>query len=298
MSKVFIFGCGYLGMRLADTLIAAGHEVGALTKNETFAKVLKARGITKVIVNRLESDSWYNLVGNDYTKIINCVSSAGNGLSGYESSYHEGQASIIQWAKSQSIERFVYTSSTSVYPENSGGLVSEDSIKDESVHSDTAEVLRRSENLIESSQSHFDNYFILRLSGIYGPKRHYLLNQIQSCSVIAGSGDYFMNMIHVDDIVSAIIGLIDVKADIPSGIYNLSDDMPTQKKVVVEWLANELGIVVPSFDKDLVTQRNALRKTRTNNRRIANTKIKEAMGLVLKYPSYKEGYTQIISQLS
>ena len=57
MSKVFIFGCGYLGMRLADTLIAAGHEVGALTKNENFAKVLKARGITEVIVDRLESDS-------------------------------------------------------------------------------------------------------------------------------------------------------------------------------------------------------------------------------------------------
>ena len=107
-----------------------------------------------------------------------------------------------------------------------------------------------------------------------------------------------MNMIHVDDIVSAIIRLIDVKSNIPSGIYNLSDDMPTQKEVVVEWLANELGIAVPTFDKDLVTQRNASRKTRTKNRRIANTKIKEAMGLVLKYPSYKEGYTQIIGQLS
>ena len=298
MSKVFIFGCGYLGMRLADTLIAAGHEVGALTKNETFAEVLKARGITEVIVDRLESDSWHSLVGNDYTKIINCVSSAGNGLSGYESSYYEGQASIIQWAKSHSIETFVYTSSTSVYPENSGSWVSEDSLKEDSVHSDTAQVLRRSENLIESNQSHFDNYFILRLSGIYGPERHYLLNQIQSSNAIAGSGDYFMNMIHVDDIVSAIIGLIDVKSNIPSGIYNLSDDMPTKKEVVVEWLANELGIAVPTFDKDLVTQRNASRKTRTKNRRIANTKIKEAMGLVLKYPSYKEGYTQIIGQLS
>ena len=234
MSKVFIFGCGYLGIRLADTLIAAGHEVSALTKNETFAEVLKAIGITEVIVDRLESDSWHSLVGNDYTKIINCVSSAGNGLSGYESSYYEGQASIIQWAKSHSIERFVYTSSTSVYPENSGNWVSEDSLKRDSVHSDTAQVLRRSENLIESNQSHFDNYFILRLSGIYGPERHYLLNQIQSSNAIAGSGDYFMNMIHVDDIVSAIIRLIDVKSNIPSGIYNLSDDMPTQKEIVVE----------------------------------------------------------------
>lgn len=298
MSKVFIFGCGYLGMRLADALMNAGYEVGALTKNQTVAKELKAKGIHEVIVNRLESDSWHSLVGVGYTKIINCVSSAGNGLSGYESSYYEGQASIIKWAKSQSIKTFVYTSSTSIYPENSGALVSENPLTDEAIHSETAQVLRRAENLIEKNQCHFDNYFILRLSGIYGPERHYLLNQIQSSNVIAGSGNYFMNMIHVDDIVSVIMVMIEAKDAIASGIYNLSDDTPTQKEVVVEWLANELGLAVPTFDKDLLSQRNASRKTRTKNRRIANTKIKEALGFDLEYPSYKEGYSQIISQLS
>jgi hypothetical protein len=74
--------------------------------------------------------------------------------------------------------------------------------------------------------------------------------------------------------------------------------MPTQKEMVVEWLANQLSLTVPTFDKDLLSQRNASRKTRTKNRRIANTKLKEALGFALKYPSYKEGYSQIIRQLS
>jgi nucleoside-diphosphate-sugar epimerase len=170
MSKVFIFGCGYLGVRLAGALMDIGYEVGALTKNQAYAKLLKAKGIEDVIVDRLESDSWHSRVGGQYSKIINCVSSAGNGLSGYESSYYHGQASIIRWAKSQSIESFIYTSSTSVYPENSGAWVSENSLTEEDgYHSDTAQVLRKSEDLIENSHSLFKNYFILRLSGIYGP---------------------------------------------------------------------------------------------------------------------------------
>ena len=298
MSKVFIFGCGYVGIRLADALMSMGHAVGALTKNQAYANVLKAKGVKEVIVDRLESSSWHSLVSADYTKIINCVSSAGNGLSGYESSYYQGQASILEWAKSQSIETFIYTSSTSVYPENSGAWVRENSLRDELINSDTAQVLRRSENLIEKNASDFGRYFILRLSGIYGPERHYLLNQIQSSNVIAGSGDYFMNMIHVDDIVSVILKIINVKDAMASGIYNLSDDLPTQKEMVVKWLAAQLELDAPTFDEALLSQRHASRKTRTKNRRISNTKIKEAMGFVLKYPSYKEGYSQIVSELS
>lgn len=298
MSKVFIFGCGYVGTRLADALMNMGHEVGALTKNLAYANVLKAKGVKEVIIDRLESNSWHSLVSADYTKIINCVSSAGNGLSGYESSYYQGQASILKWAKSQSIEIFIYTSSTSVYPENSGAWVSENSLRDELINSDTAMVLRRSENLIEKNASDFGRYFILRLSGIYGPERHYLLNQIQSSNAIAGSGDYFMNMIHVDDIVSVILKMINVKETVASGIYNLSDDLPTQKERVVKWLAAQLELDAPTFDEALLSQRHASRKTRTKNRRISNTKIKEAMGFVLKYPSYKEGYSQIVSELS
>jgi nucleoside-diphosphate-sugar epimerase len=107
-----------------------------------------------------------------------------------------------------------------------------------------------------------------------------------------------MNMIHVDDIVSVILRMMNAKESMASGVYNLSDDTPTQKEMVVEWLADQLDLTVPTFDKDLLSQRNASRKTRTKNRRIANTKLKEALGFALKYPSYKEGYSQIIRQLS
>ncbi|PDH26368.1 MAG: hypothetical protein CNB76_02355 [Puniceicoccaceae bacterium MED-G32] len=107
-----------------------------------------------------------------------------------------------------------------------------------------------------------------------------------------------MNMIHVDEIVSVITRLLDSKRSIASGIYNLSDDTPTEKEAVVKWLADQLGIASPTFDKDLLSQRHLSRKTRTKNRRIANTKLKEALGLGFKYPSYKEGYSQIIRQLT
>ena len=66
-------------------------------------------------------------------------------------------------------------------------------------------MLLESEAIVQEAQDQLGQYFILRLAGIYGPGRHYLLDQLQSGSgVIPGRGDYRMNMIHLEDIVRAI----------------------------------------------------------------------------------------------
>ncbi|MFL2835202.1 MAG: hypothetical protein ACJZ9L_03425 [Coraliomargaritaceae bacterium] len=52
-------------------------------------------------------------------------------------------------------------------------------------HSDAAQVLRRAEDLIENSHSLFGQYYyILRLSGIYGPEAS--LSAIESNPVVQG----------------------------------------------------------------------------------------------------------------
>ena len=55
MSKVFIFGCGYLGLHLVDALHAQGFTVGALTKNPSTVEQLRGKGFCEVIESRL---SW------------------------------------------------------------------------------------------------------------------------------------------------------------------------------------------------------------------------------------------------
>ena len=296
MSKVFIFGCGYLGLHLVDALHAQGFTVGALTKNPSTVEQLRGKGFCEVIESRLELDDWHKKITSDYTHVVNCVSSAGNGLSGYRSSYYDGQASIVRWARSLSIERFIYTSSTSVYSKDNGSWVDEgvDSLGVEWTGSETGAILREAESMIEGKQSVFKNHYILRLSGIYGPRRHYLLNQLRSGKGIQGSGESYMNMIHVADIVGVVLRLIQSEKPFESGIYNLSDNQPTPKNEVANWLAQEAGLGKPVFNANTPTERQRVRKTRSKNRRISNEKLKETLNYSFLYPSYREGYADIL----
>ena len=59
--SIFIFGCGYLGSRLAKAFIERGHSVGALTKNSVKANELREIGLSEVVECSLESVDWHPL---------------------------------------------------------------------------------------------------------------------------------------------------------------------------------------------------------------------------------------------
>ena len=288
---IFIFGCGYLGSHLAKVLIEQGYSVGALTRNKQTAHKLLAIGAQEVIVSQIESEDWHSMIKKDYTIILNCVSSAGGGIDGYRKSYLEGQRSVLNWLKGKVVETYIYTSSTSVYPSDSGEWVDEAS---ETISGTKcpASILVESEKAILENSSLFKNYFILRLSGIYGPGRHYLLDQLNRGDIIAGSGSHYLNMIYLQDIVHMLCELMFGNCSIPSGIYNLSDDEPVIKQELADWLGRKLNIGSPTFDSEKLSKRHLIRNSKPKNRRISNQKLRAYLNL--KYPTFREGYQAIL----
>jgi nucleoside-diphosphate-sugar epimerase len=136
---------------------------------------------------------------------------------------------------------------------------------------------------------------VLRLAGIYGPGRHFLLNQLrEGGGEIPGFGDYAMNMIHLEDIVYAICACLGGEA--PSGVYNITDDMPTTKQEVLSYLASELNMPTPVFNPDKISERLKRRGGRMPHRYISNAKARAELGWVPKNPSYREGYADLIGQ--
>lgn len=290
--SVMIFGCGYVGMALAMRLLRAGVKVGALTRNVEKAQRLQELGLDQVVVADLDSSDWHAEVGN-YQAVVNCVSSAGGGLAGYEKSYIEGQRSILSWAKGRGVRTYLYTSSTSVYPQDGGVRV--DEAADTSAAPPTGQVLLRAEGLIAESGSEFGRWYVLRLAGIYGPGRHYLLDQLRAGErVIAGSGDYHLNLIHRDDIVRGICAALNQQLA-ESGVYNLADDEPATKEALVGWLATELDCTAPVFDPELKTARMQRRGGRMPDRIIVNTRAKAGFLWEPLYPSFKAGYRAILA---
>jgi len=286
-----IFGCGYVGTALARALIGRGVRVGALSRNTERAEALRNMGVSEVVVADLDSAEWKDVLSESYAAVVNCVSSAGGGLDGYRKSYVEGQKRILEWVKTQDIRAYLYTSSTSVYAQDGGTVV--DETADTSGAPATGQVLLESEHLLEAHADLFAAWYVLRLAGIYGPERHFLLNQLREGSgTIPGRGDYHMNMIHLEDIVRAIFAALHGAA--PSGIYNIADDEPATKETVLSYLSAQLDLPVPEFDPNNIPPRLKRRGGRMPDRIVSNRKARALLGWTPAYPSFREGYATLI----
>ena len=299
--SVIIFGCGYLGTALAKHLLNQGVRVAALTRNAEKAAYLRKmvaelrtgynQAAIEVIEGDLDSNDWHERVEGRYETVVNCVSSAGGGLAGYQKSYVDGQRSILEWSKSQSIRSYVYTSSTSVYPQEDGVLIDESA--DTSGAPATGQLLLKSEAMLAKSDI-FPKWYVLRLAGIYGEGRHFLLNQIrQAKGEIPGSGEYAMNMIHLEDIISAICAAL--CGDAASDVYNITDDAPTIKAEVMAYLAEAMELPKPVFNPKKVSERLKRRGGRMPHRYVSNKKARVALEWSPNFPSFREGYASLLN---
>lgn len=293
-ASVLILGCGYLGTALAQRLTSQGTRVCALTRNTKQGEYLKTIGLEQVIVSELDSDEWHAQIKGEYKAVVNCVSSAGGGISGYQKSYVEGQHSLLRWAQHQNLETICYTSSTSVYPQDGGIWVDELALTEPTT--ETAAILLKAERLILEAETLCSNRYVLRLAGIYGPKRHYMIDQLRmKAKVLPGDGSPNTNSIHRDDAVEAIILLLQHSVGTGVEIFNVSDGKPIPKLELIQSLADQMQCECPIFDPNLKNKRLKRRGGFMPDRKISNTKLCSLTIWKPKYSSILDGYRYLLS---
>lgn len=286
--QFLILGCGYVGAAVADRALAAGWTVTALTRNPVTAATFEARGIRSVVAD-LASDEWHEQVPAAPEFVLNCVSSGGGGVEAYTRSYLRGMESIVRWRRRvPAAGTIVYTSSTSVYA--FGGARRVDELMPAEPATERARILAETEATLAAARSAWARVFTLRLAGIYGPGRTYLVEQVRR-GEIAGVGHHHLNLIHRDDIVGAIMGCLLAPPAVTGGVFNVVDDQPTPKAEVVAWLAERLGAPSPQFTGEPHPGRNAV----TPDRIILNGALKAAVGWGPRYPTFREGYGSLLS---
>ncbi len=129
---------------------------------------------------------------------------------------------------------------------------------------------------------------IFRLSGIYGPERNAIEQAKAGHAKIIDAKDQVFSRIHVADIVQVLIATID--NNIKDEIFNLADDNPSSAREVVEFAYEILTLPPPKPIKLEDAELSEMGKVfYSENRRVKNDKIKNVLGIKLKYPSYKEG---------
>jgi nucleoside-diphosphate-sugar epimerase len=284
-----VLGCGYVGTAVAAGGVARGLRVTALTRNAARAANLREQGIETIVAD-LATDEWHERVPAAPDFALDCVSSGGGGLETYHRSYVGGMASIAAWAQRRgAVGTFVYTSSTSVYPQAGGERVDEASPT--AGAGERGQVLLEAERLLREARGAWQRWFILRLAGIYGPGRHHLLEQV-GAGTVAGVGEHRLNVAHRDDIAAAIWACFAAPATVANEIFNVADDAPAPKAEVVAWLAGHLGRPAPHFTGAPAGGRRAV----TPDRVIVNAKLKRVLGWQPRYPTYRDGYKNLLSR--
>ena len=295
--RMVIFGCGYVGRPLAEAAAAAGWEVWIHSRNAESLAMVGAVPPERRIVADLHGGAWHDLLREPVEAAINLVSSAGNGLEGYELSYLEGNRSIARWAEKVAVGRFLFTSATSVYPQTDGRRVTEADVPDDpEALSPNGRVLRQAEKEILAMAA-FPERMVLRLGGIYGPGRHLYLDRLRAGeTTIPGEGRDFLNLIHRDDIVSAIFAALRLPQWPPSACYNVVDDAPAPKADIAAWLAERLGVPAPRFDPALAGRRSRRRRIggRLPNRRVDNRAFRELAGWAPRHSDFRSGYRELL----
>lgn len=134
---------------------------------------------------------------------------------------------------------------------------------------------------------------IFRLAGIYGPGRNALEDMKDGTARRLYKPGQVFSRIHVEDI--ARILMHSVQRPQPGEIYNCSDDAPAPSHEVVAYAAELLAMEPPPLTPIEEAEMTPMLKSfYAVSRRIANRKVKEALGVSLRYPDYRAGLQALL----
>jgi nucleoside-diphosphate-sugar epimerase len=289
--RVLIIGCGYAGLPLGAELVRLGHEVFGLTRSTDRHTALRERGINPIAADITQADALQR-IPPAFDWVVHTAASNRGGEEEFRQVYVEGMRHILQWLEGAPPKKFVYTSSTSVYGQDDGSLVKESSPAEP--QSELGRILVQAEQLLlDAFGARQFPAVILRVAGIYGPGRgHLFLQFLKDQARIAGQGGRIVNMIHRDDVGACILAAL--KNGRPGEIYNACDDEPVPQVHFFRWLSETLGKNMPPFVAEGAT---GAGKRVVTNKKISNRRLRMELGCVLRYPTFRQGYTAEIQRL-
>ena len=284
--RVLIIGCGYIGLPLGEKLVSHGHAVFGMRRTPVVDTKLSSCGIVPVCADITKPQTLAALSA-DHDWVVHCVASAGGSVEEYRQLYLEGTRNVIEWLASSPPQKFVYTSSTSVYGQIDGSIV--DEISPTEPVAETAKILVETERLLlRAAGTAVLKPIILRVAGIYGPGRGYWLNQYSAGQArLEGHGERYLNMVHRDDVVGAIAAALERGR--AGEIYNVVDDEPTSQAALFQWLSIQTGCGLPPPADE---KRSAGSKRGFTHKRVSNRKLNEQVGYCLRYPSFRQGFAR------
>ncbi len=276
--RLFVFGLGYTAGALARAMLDRADWVGGTVRTVDKAVTLAAEGLRTFIF-----DGGAPGVG---------VAEAVRHATHLVVSIPPGRTDPVLACHRESVLAAVhlrwigYLSTVGVYGDHDGAWVDEDT-PPEPKRGRSAERFAAEHAWQVVAAERGIPLAVFRIAGIYGPGRNAFVKLAEGTARRVVKPDQVFNRIHIDDIVQVLESAVDNNA---TGIFNLADDEPAPPQDVIAHACGLMGVPPPpevAFDEADLSE--MARSFYGDNKRVSNRRIKEVLGVTLRYPTYRDG---------
>ncbi len=283
---LFCFGLGYTASVLARRLLARGWSVRGTSRTAAACAELAARGITAWPFDRDRplADPAAALAGATHILLSVPPDDAGDPVLDCHGADIAALSPPLQWAG--------YLSTTGVYGDRGGGPVDEASGRRPATVRGTRRVAAE-DGWCGLWRGRGVPVHLFRLAAIYGPGRN-ALEAVKTGQArrIVKPGQVF-SRIHVDDL-SAVLEASMARPN-PGAAYNVCDDEAAPPQDVTAFACELLGVAPPpEVPFEEAEMSDMARSFYGENKRVANGRIKQELGVTLRYPDYRAGLRALL----
>jgi len=266
--KLLLIGHGYLGQEIGRVFRERGWEVIPVSLSGSDGSLACDVGDAEAVRRLPAADA-----------IVHCAASGRGGADAYRRVYLDGCTNLTGAFPTVPL---LFTSSTSVYAQTDGSVVTEESPT--TPERETGQILLDTENLTLSAGG-----AVARLAGIYGPGRSVILKKFLSGeAVIEEDGRRFLNQIHRDDAARAVFHLVTTRT---AGVFNVSDSTPLSQLECYEALSRIFSRPLPPSGP-----RDVNRKRGWTHKRVSNKRLR-VIGWEPEFPSFLDAAPGIAATL-
>ncbi len=279
-----VFGCGYLGSRVARAWRATGRSVYVVTRSARRAEELAAAGYMPLVADVTQPAGWPSWPLCD--AVLFAVGYDRGGGRSQREVYVDGLRAVLD-SLPAALGTFIYVSSTGVYGDLGGAWVDEETPP--RPQRAGGKVVWEAEQVL-LGHSLARRAVILRMAGLYGGERLPHIELVRKGLPIPAAAEGWLNLIHVEDAAAVVLAAESFacrnRETLPR-VWLVSDGHPCRRREFYAAMAAMLGAPEPRFAPVLEGSGAAARAS--GNKRISNRRMLEELGVHLKYPSYTAG---------
>jgi nucleoside-diphosphate-sugar epimerase len=297
--KVFVTGAtGVIGRRAVAQLVAAGHEVRAVSRSAEKDALVRSLGAEPVSVSLFDVEALtaamagHDAVANLATKIPTIAHAALPGAWDENNRIRsEGSAALVDAAIAAGVGRFIQESITFTYPDSGDAWIDAAStaIDPPTFGASVAEA--------EASTARFTanggTGIVLRFGIFYAADAAHTQSMVNGArrgvSVVAGRPDAYQSMIHADDAAAAVVAALGA----PAGTYDVVDDEPLTKRAAAEVLGGVLRI-----PGSMAKLGGSYAEIMVRSQRVSNQRFKDATGWSPRFASFRTGLPAVLEELA